>query len=65
MTTPEKPEPTVDPLIEEVRAARRALAERFNGDLDRLCDHLEELERRHPERVLRPSEVRTPRIPRT
>jgi hypothetical protein len=29
-----------DPLIEEVRANRRKLVEKFDNDLDRLVDHL-------------------------
>lgn len=43
-----------DPLIDEVRAIRRAISEQFGNDVDRLCDHLQELERKHPERVVEP-----------
>ncbi len=41
-----------DPLIDEVRAIRRAISEQFGNDVDRLCDHLQELERQHPERLV-------------
>lgn len=40
-----------DPLIDEVRAIRRAISEQCANDVDRLCDHLQELERQHPERI--------------
>jgi hypothetical protein len=40
-----------DPLIDEVRAVRRALSERFGNDLDDLCDHLQTIERRYEGRV--------------
>ena len=43
-----------DPLIDEVRAIRRAISEQFGNDVDRLCDHLQELERQHPERLVEP-----------
>jgi hypothetical protein len=42
------PEET-DPLIDEVRAIRRAISEQYGNDVDRLCDHLQELERAHTE----------------
>ena len=44
-----------DPLIDEVRAIRRAISEQFGNDVESLCDHLQELERRHPERVVEPT----------
>ena len=44
-----------DPLIDEVRAIRRAISEQFGNDVDRLCDHLQELERQHPERLVKPA----------
>ena len=43
-----------DPLIDEVRAIRRAISEQFGNDVDRLCEHLRELERQHPERLVAP-----------
>ena len=39
------------PLIDEVRAIRRAISEQLANDVDRLCDHLPELQRQHPERI--------------
>lgn len=42
----------VDPLIDEVRAIRRDISERYGNDVDRLCDHLQELEREHGEWVV-------------
>ena len=44
-----------DPLIDEVRAIRRAISEQFGNDVDRLCDHLRKLERQHPERLCEPT----------
>lgn len=41
-----------DPLIDEVRKARAELSAQFGHDLGRLCDHLREIEARHPKRVL-------------
>lgn len=41
-----------DPLIDEVRAIRRAISEQFENDVDRLCDHLQELQRQHPDRLV-------------
>ncbi len=38
--------PTPDPLIDEVRAARRELSERFGNDVRRLAEHLREIQRR-------------------
>lgn len=36
-----------DPLIEEVRRIRKAICEPFDHDVDRLCDHLAEVEREY------------------
>lgn len=33
-----------DPLIDEVRAIRRAICDEFGNDVDRLVDHLREVE---------------------
>ena len=38
-------QPTPDPLIDEVRAARRELSERFDHDVRRLAEHLREIQR--------------------
>ena len=41
-----------DPLIDEIRAIRAEIAQQFDNDVDKLCDHLQELERQHPDRIL-------------
>ena len=41
-----------DPLLDEVRKARAELSAQFGHDLGRLCDHLRQIEARHPKRVL-------------
>lgn len=41
-----------DPLIDEVRALRRALQERSGGDLEGLVRHLQELEKEYADRVV-------------
>lgn len=35
-----------DPIVEEVREARRKHAERFNFDLDAICEDLKKIEQR-------------------
>jgi len=40
-----------DPFLDEVRALRRDFSARFDHDLDKLCDHLEEIESRHAGRI--------------
>ncbi len=42
-----------DPLIDEVRAIRRRLSERFGNDVDRLADHLKTIEKQHKGRVIK------------
>ena len=49
-----------DPLIEEVRARRRELSERFGNDVTRLCDYLAEIERQHADRVVRAERKEVP-----
>jgi len=49
-----------DPLIEEVRARRRELSERFGNDVNRLCDHLAEIEKQYAGRVVRPQRKEVP-----
>jgi hypothetical protein len=43
--------PAGDPLIDEVRAIRRSVCEQFDNDVDRLCDHLQEVEREYHART--------------
>ncbi len=46
-----------DPLVNEVRAARRRLLERFDNDLEKYVDYLRSLEQQHPERMARPKHL--------
>jgi hypothetical protein len=41
-----------DPVIEEIRAVRRELSERFGGDVNALCDFLAQEEQQHAERLV-------------
>jgi hypothetical protein len=55
---------TPDPLIDEIRAIRKKLSDRFDNDVDRLMDHLQEVERSHPGPILSdPSELNRGRSP--
>ena len=45
-----------DPLIDEVRQIREKLSKLFNNDVEKLCDHLQEQEQQHPERLIEPGE---------
>jgi hypothetical protein len=40
-----------DPLIDEVRAVRKAISDQFNGDIDHLYEYLRKLESQYKERV--------------
>ena len=40
-----------DPLIDEIRSIRKAISDQFGNDVDRLCDHLQQLEKKHKERI--------------
>jgi hypothetical protein len=55
-----------DPLIDEVRSIRRAISDQYGNDVDRLCDHLQELERQHEDWtvVSSPPETATSKIDR-
>lgn len=46
-----------DPVLDEIRAIRRKLSERFENDVDKLCDHLQKREQEHPERLADPRAV--------
>jgi hypothetical protein len=50
--------PVPDPLIDEVRAIRQRISEEYGHDVDRLVEHLREIERQHPARVVQPADVR-------
>jgi hypothetical protein len=43
-----------DPAIDEIRAVRHRISEEFGHDTQALLDHYRELEKLHPERLLRP-----------
>jgi hypothetical protein len=43
---------TKDPLVEDVRAARRKIFDACNEDLDALLDRFQEREKLHRERVV-------------
>lgn len=51
MTQPAKrTDPTAgppDPLVDEIRAIRKKLSDRFDNDVDRLMDHLQKVEKSH------------------
>jgi len=42
-----------DPLIDEIRAVRHRISERFGHDTKRLCDHYREMEKKYRGRMLR------------
>ena len=46
-----------DPIVEEVRAARQKILERFGGDLAKYCDHLQQEQAKHPERYVSKEEL--------
>ena len=54
--------PTVeDPVVEEIRAVRRELTERFGDDVNALCDFLAEREKQHEDRLVN----RAPKAPQS
>lgn len=42
-----------DPIVEEIRNARRQIEEEFDNDIDKLLEHVYEEQRKHPERFVR------------
>lgn len=42
-----------DQLIDEIRAVRHRISERFGHDTKKLCDHYREVEKKHRGRMLR------------
>lgn len=50
-----------DPIVAEVRRHRQELAAEFGYDLKRLCEHLRQREREHPELMV---SYETPPAPR-
>jgi hypothetical protein len=53
MNHPLEPIKVPDPLIDEVRAIRKAISDQFGNDVRRLGDHLRKLEQSHPGRIIR------------
>lgn len=51
-----------DPLIDEVRAARRSLSEQFDHDLERLFEHLRVVQRQHSGRIVRRRKQLVPQV---
>jgi len=56
--------PDADPLIDEVRAIRKALSDQFDNDVGRLCDHLRRFEAQYEERLERPPAEEAARRPK-
>jgi len=52
-----------DPIVKETRAAREELLERFDYDLDALCEYLEQLEATSAKKAVT-LEPRRPAAPR-
>jgi len=44
---------TEDPIVAETRAARERLVDRFDGDLDALWQHIQEVQKQLGDRVVR------------
>lgn len=50
-------EPYQDPLIDEVRARRADLYRSLDCDIRKLVEAIQELQRKHPEKLRRPAKV--------
>ena len=50
-----------DPLVDEVREARRRISESVGHDLDRLVDYYQHLQERHRDRLVAPPKPRPKR----
>jgi hypothetical protein len=48
-----KAQSVADPLIAEVRTAREGLCARFDNDIEKLCGHLREIEKRQKARLVK------------
>ena len=51
-----------DPIVEEVHDIRRQLMVEFGNDFHKLCEHLREKEKEHPERGVRAEELKAGRL---
>ena len=56
------PPPPTDPLIDEVRAIRKAISEECQNDLGKLYERLQKVESQHADRVVKPSPVAAKRV---
>lgn len=54
MSRPEHHHQHSDPVIDEVRAVRRAISDQFDNDPRKLCEHLRQIEEQHRDRLLQP-----------
>ncbi len=52
---PENKYPRDDPFIDEIRSIRKEISDGFGNDVGRLCEHLREIEREYPDRVVEPA----------
>jgi hypothetical protein len=53
MNAPGQPPKVSDPLIDEIRAIRKGISDRFGNDVRRLGEHLRKLEQTHPGLLVR------------
>ena len=57
-TSKSRKDPSVaDPLIAEVRSARKALSARFEHDIEKLCAYLREIEKQQKARLVKKTHV--------
>lgn len=47
----------IDPLIDEVRSVRKAISEQFDNDIDKLYEHLKEVEKTCQELLVDPQNL--------
>ena len=45
-----------DPNVEEIRTIRAKLSERFDNDIDKLCEYLRRKEAEYGDRIVKPAE---------
>ncbi len=55
MSDPREEQLQGDPLIDEIRAVRKAISELFDNDVDKLCDDLQRREAEHADRIAHPA----------
>ena len=48
------PRPYLDPVVDRVRVARRAVAQACKFDVDKMADLFQQMQTEHPERVATP-----------